>query len=255
MPSRRGRSLLLTACLVLGGCSEEGGPSRAAVPRQSAAARADQTPRAESERDQKRKRHGSKRSARGDGGSGRDEQAPAGSSSDQATDRPQKVAGPGERGVATASASRSDPSGDGDRQGDPPGYADIRRAAVTGAGEAVRFTIGVDDLIPRGGTGQGENLTASFHLRMRDGDEHQIYAIGSSSGWRADLDNSGRFPGRFALDGDRFLFELTWEHLGGVRRLKWLAQTSWTRSAEGPLDETDFAFDQVPEYERASYPE
>ena len=257
MPSRVGRSLFLTACLVLGACSEEADPGPTSAPRGGPAARADEAPRAEGERGGTGERgRRSKPSATGDRGSRRRAQAQARSSPDPAADRAPRAAGRREGGgAATASASRSDPSGDGDRQGDPPGYADIRRAAVTGAGEAIRFTIGVDGDIPRGGTGEGENLTASFHLRMRDGDRHQIYAIGSSNGWRADLDNSGRFPGRFALEGDRFVFELSWERLGGTRRLEWLAQTSWTRSAEGPLDETDYAFDQVPEHENASYPE
>ncbi len=119
----------------------------------------------------------------------------------------------------------------------------------------MRFSLRVDGPIPPERTEEGVDMTASFHLRMRGGDEHQIYAIGSNSGWKADLDNSGSFPGRFALDGDTFVFELPWARLGGVSRFTWLAQTSWTRAPEGALVETEFAFDQVPEHEKASYPD
>ena len=250
-------SLLLALVLALAGCSQEADPpSPAAAPSPGGSvvepgpkSKHDRTPGNGKGRPGRLKAAGKKeRTAASDLGDGRS--GPGGAGDKRGSDR--KPAGPS---FTTASASRPDPSGDGERQGETPSYTDIRRAAIQGLGKTVRFSITVDGAIPGGGTEDGEDMTASFRLQMPDGDEHQIYALGSPSGWSADFDNTGRFPGRFAIEGDRFVFELPWSRLGGPDRFKWLAQTSWTRSPDSPLDDVRFAFDQVPEYERASYPD
>lgn len=155
---------------------------------------------------------------------------------------------------AVGSAFRADPSGDGDREGSPPAYADIRRATLKGTRRMLTLTLRVDGPIERS-LPEGSDMTANFRLERRGGRDHQIYVIGTSSGWEADLDNTGSFPGRFALAGDRFVFQLSWSRLGGPARLRWEAETAWTRTPSGPLGQTEFAFDRVPEYEPASYPE
>lgn len=155
---------------------------------------------------------------------------------------------------AVASAFRADPSGDGDREGDPPPYADIRRATLKGSGRTLRLTLRVDGPIERS-LPEGTDMTVNFRLELGRDRNHQIYAVGGREGWRADLDNSGRFPGRFVVSGDRFVFELPWSRLDGPARLRWEAETAWTRASSGPLGQTEFAFDRVPEYEPASYPE
>lgn len=250
--------LLVALVLVLGGCSEDPAPGPATTDssrspgKQSSADAADGGNRRKGGPHQLRRSGGQDlRTTRPGDASDASRSGPGASDGKRRPDGRTAASD----GIATASASRSDPVGDGDRQGDTPGHADIRRARVTGRGETVRFSLTVDGAIPRSGTEEGVDMTASFHLRMRGGDEHQIYALGRQSGWRADFDNSGEFPGRFALEGDTFVFELPWERLGGAAAFKWLAQTSWTRSPEGPLDDTDFAFDQAPEYETARYPE
>lgn len=98
-------------------------------------------------------------------------------------------------------------------------------------------------------------MIVNFQLEMRERADHQIYAFGDAEGWTADFNGARSSRSRFAIVRDRFVFELPWKELGGPARFKWLAQTSWTRSPDGPLSQTQFAFDQVPEYEEASYPE
>lgn len=151
------------------------------------------------------------------------------------------------------SSSRSDPRADGDSSGERPGYVDIRRATIAGSKRTVSFAIRVAGAIPRPLEERGSNMTASFRLDMPDGSTHNIYAIGDDRGWRAEFDG-GSFPGRFSIAGDVFVWDL---HSGaiGARRFRWFAQTAWTRSASGPLGETDYYFDRVPEFEAANYPE
>jgi len=157
-------------------------------------------------------------------------------------------------GPALAVAFRSDPSGDTDRDGDPPAYTDIRRALLQGRGRTLRLTLRVDGPIDET-LPEGTDMTVNFRLDLRGDDDYQIYAVGGREGWRADPANSGRFPGRFLISGDRFVFELPWSALGGPARLRWEAETAWTRTPSGLLAQTEFAFDRVPEYEAASYPE
>jgi len=155
---------------------------------------------------------------------------------------------------AVASASRADPSGDADGSEDPPPYTDIRAAALRGEGGALTLTLRVDGPIERS-LAEGTDMTVNFRLDRKRGRDHQIYAIGTSQGWRADLDNSGSFPGRFTISNDRFVFELPWKRLGGASRLRWETETAWTKAPSGPLGQTEFAFDRVPEHEPAIYPE
>ena len=156
-------------------------------------------------------------------------------------------------GVASASAAFPDPSGDGDREGDPPAYADIRRAALKGTGRTLRLILRVDGTIPEA-LPDGSDVTVNFRIERKGAGDHQIYAIGGSSGWSAYLDDSGSFPGRFEIVDDRFVFELAWSELGGPARLRWEAESAWTDSPSGPLDQTEFSFDRVPEYRTAFYP-
>lgn len=153
-----------------------------------------------------------------------------------------------------ASGSRSDPSGDPDRSGDAPAYADIRRATLRGTPRTLTLTLRVDGEIPKA-LPEGADMTMNFRLDLRGDNDHQIYAIGGRDGWRADLDNSASFPGRFSIAGDSFAFELPWRRLGGRATFRWEAETAWTYTPSGPLAETEFAFDRVPEYEAARYPE
>lgn len=125
---------------------------------------------------------------------------------------------------------------------------------MQGTARTLKLILRVDGAIERS-LADGTDMTVNFRLQMRGREEHEIYAIGTDEGWRADLDNSGSFPGRFALAGDSFVFELPWARLGGPTRLRWEAESAWTRSPSGPLAQTEFAFDRVPEYETARYPE
>jgi hypothetical protein len=98
-------------------------------------------------------------------------------------------------------------------------------------------------------------MTMNFRLDMKGSEEHQIYALGGSDGWQADLDNSGSFPGRFVIAGDSFVFELPWSRLGGAKRFRWESETAWTKKPSSPLGQTEFSFDRVPEFEPARFPE
>ena len=175
----------------------------------------------------------------------------SGSSPDHGGEKQPKRLGPP---PAAATAVRSDPSGDTDRSGEPPAYTDIRRAILQGAGRTLRLTLRVDGDIAET-LAEGSDMTVNFRLDLKGSNDHQIYAVGGRDGWRADLDNSGRWPGRFAVAGDRFVFELDWSRLGGPARLRWEAESAWTKSPSNPLAQTEFAFDRVPEYEPAPYPD
>lgn len=253
MQARLLAPLAVTLCLALVGCSSSPAPPPASAPEARPSARPEQRSKASTGRQGSTGVEAKRSRGRGDRRAGqRDRQTglPKASADSRAgRDRPRAPT------LASGFASRPDPAGDGDREGETPGYADLRRATVQGRGAAARFTVTVDGPIPAAGTGDGTYMTASFRLRMQRGREHQIYVTGDKHGWKPDLDNRGHFPGRFSIAGDRFIFELPWSELGGPSRFTWLTRSSWTRSSSGPLDQIDFAFDQVPEYEDASYPE
>lgn len=150
-------------------------------------------------------------------------------------------------------SSRSDPRADGDSSGERPSYVDIRRASIAGTKRMAVFAIRVEEAIPRPLEGSGSNMTASFRLEMPDGSTHNLYAIGDHREWRGEYDG-GPVPGNFSISGDLFVWEIRWSAIGG-RSFGWFAQTAWTRSTSGPLGETDYYFDRVPEFEAASYPD
>lgn len=124
---------------------------------------------------------------------------------------------------------------------------------ITGSQTRVSFAIKVTGAVPKPLPDGGSDMTASLRLDMPDGSTHNLYAIGDNRRWRAQFDG-GPFPGTFAISGEVFVWEMKWSVLN-ARRFRWVAQTAWTRSGSGPLGETDYYFDRVPEFEAAEFPE
>lgn len=262
MIQRGAVSLLLAVSVGVVGCSQDApqlAPDSAPTKRRSSEGHARPASKAGGSKAGRQGGEGSTRDGSSDGSSGASDasgsdDSSSGSNSDGGSSSGAGTGGGGEQTGSSSWAMRSDPPGDDHRQGQAPTYSDIRKATISGPGSTISFTLETDASPPQR-LAEGIDMTARFHFKMSDGEEHHIYAMGGKKGWKPDLDNSGEFPGRFELDGNRFVFELPWTRLGGPSSFKWLAQTSWTRWPEDDADDPDFAFDQVPEYQKASYPE
>lgn len=138
------------------------------------------------------------------------------------------AAAPSYRVVATL----TDASGDQGLEG--PGFADLRRVTLEDGGPTARVTVEVGAGLPahaasRESLGLGVDL---YDAATETESHYQLFADGGPDGWFAYLHTPQgfvRYPGTFAVTGDRLVFTVPWSSLGG-RTSGWFSSfADWTR--------------------------
>jgi hypothetical protein len=171
-------------------------------------------------------------------GAGSDETDPGGSASGKAS---------------TASAGLTDRIGDTESSEDPPAYTDIVAAGIEGSGQTLRLTITVNDQVPR----RMPDADTFFSVDTTidgEGKPYSVYADGTANGWTAYVSHDGesrKLPNVFHIEGATTVIEVPWNVIGGQRRFRWSAQTSWSRST---LTRTYYSFDEASRGNGARYP-
>jgi hypothetical protein len=156
----------------------------------------------------------------------------------------------GSTDVALALASRSDPSGDGEVKGEVPAYAEMTGASIRGLGDDVELTVTFAESLPEKMPDEDTSMSVRFQLTGRD-DAPYLYADGDKKGWAAGINAWDEYPGEFWMAGNKLIFRLPWDALGGAQRFEWYANDSWV---ETDLATTSYLFDEVPNLDRARYP-
>lgn len=148
-------------------------------------------------------------------------------------------------------ASMPDPSGDPEGEGDVPSYMDLTNARLVQDG-GLRIVLDFAHTLPAHMPDNRINMIAGVDLRIGKR-EVSIYAEGSDNGWRARTNetDASSFPGTLSRSGNTLILDVTGSFLGKAERFTWYGHSSWTRST---LTNTDYAFDQAPDINRAEFP-
>jgi hypothetical protein len=154
---------------------------------------------------------------------------------------------------STASVELTDGIGDTESSEDPPAYTDIVAAGVEGSSQTLRLTITVNDPVPR----RMPDADTFFSVDTTidgEGKPYNVYADGTANGWTAYVshnEGSRKLQNAFRIDGSTTVIEIPWSVIGGQRRFRWSAATSWTRST---LTRTYYSFDEASRGNGARYP-
>ena len=131
-----------------------------------------------------------------------------------------------------------------------PGYADMTAVTIEDNGDEARVTVDVDGSLPTQlADGEVMGIGVDLYRQGNAGRESdwQLFADGESTGWYAYLQTTRgfvRYPGTFALGGNRVVFTVPWSSLGGSRSGTFTAFVDWTRrssSVTGNDGSNDFA--------------
>jgi hypothetical protein len=184
----------------------------------------------------------------GTGGSGTGDAKGSGAGSDET-----EAGDPGSDKDSTASAALTDRVGDTESSEDPPAYTDIVAAGIQGGAETVRLTITVNDQVPKRMPDADTFFSVDTSIEGK-GKPYSVYADGTANGWTAYVTHGGdtrKLPGAFHIEGDTTVIEVPWSVIGGQRRFRWSAETSWSRTT---LTSTYYSFDEASRPNGARYP-
>lgn len=147
-----------------------------------------------------------------------------------------------------------------DDQGlDGPSYADLRRLEVADGGHLARVTVVLGGPLPartaaRESIGLGVDF---FRSATQASSDYQLFADGEPDGWFAYLETPQgfvRYPGTFALGGDRIVFTVPWSSLGGPSRGYVSAFADWTEGGRpGTLGGNAASQDRAPTVGSSAY--
>lgn len=153
----------------------------------------------------------------------------------------------------TRIGSVRDPAGDPEGAG--PAYADLREVEVADGGGNARLTLVMAGPLPSRVT-DNETFGAGvdfFRSLTQNESDYQVFVDGSPDGWFAYLHDGERYlryPGSFALGGNRLVFTLPWSALGNRRNGRFSAFADWTRQAPG---DNPFSEDHAPALATVAY--
>ena len=135
-----------------------------------------------------------------------------------------------------------------------PPYGDLIKISIVGDASTARFTVTFAGPVPpklsrRETVGLGLELGPP---KAKDG-TYQLFADGGERGWIAYLDTPHgfvKYPGTFAVSGDRIVFEVPWSSIGGLRRGSIAVFCDWSKRgvALGMASEDD-----APDHGRSNY--
>lgn len=117
-----------------------------------------------------------------------------------------------------------------------PAYADLVAVTVEDDGTNARVTVRMAGTVP---AAMPPNETAGvgvdfYRNAVQTESDYQLFADGEPDGWFAYLQTPKgfvRYPGRFAVGGDRLVFAVPWSALGSPASGRFSAFSDWTRSA------------------------
>jgi hypothetical protein len=119
-----------------------------------------------------------------------------------------------------------------------PDYADLRYVVLASNGVDLRVTVGVDATLPRT-VGSDEVMGIGVDLypeRTQRESDYQLFVDGQPEGWFAYLQTPRgfvRYPGTFALGGNRLVFTVPLSSVGAPTTGRFSAFVDWSRKADG----------------------
>lgn len=157
---------------------------------------------------------------------------------------------------AAASSVVEDPVGD--MAGDPaPAYAEVVGASITGRGDTVEVVVSMGAPLPDR-VGERDNLLAGVGIEY--GGRMGGIAVsvqGTHDGWLPSIHRDGgqrELDRGFEIEGNRFVWTVPWDDLGGARRFRWGASVRWFQFESGDLSQATQAQDSAPGAGPATYP-
>lgn len=163
--------------------------------------------------------------------------------------------GDGGSQYARASARVTEPQPDGQKEGEPPDYAEARAVDIEGMGKNFRVTITFFDDVPQRMRNDQTYMVIGFGMsgKSEGDDDYGFGARATSEGWLAYAGSRGsasQFPGTFFVRGNTIEMNIPWTSVGGARPFQWYASSSWFESTASA---TSYLFDPIPNG-RAKYP-
>lgn len=246
-------SVLLVS--LLAGCTEPAVDSGAAT-----ADKAPNAPGDGSSTDREGPRKGGERrsDARGAAGTGSSEAGSGEAGSAPAEDAGETIREDGHDGdpLATASSVVEDPAGD--MAGDPaPAYAEVVGASITGRGDTVEVVLSMGGTLPDR-VGERDNLLAGVGIEYGGRMGGIALSVqGTHEGWVPFIHRDGgqrELERGFEIEGNRFVWTVPWDDLGGARRFRWGASVRWFGFESAELAQGRQAQDSAPGSEPATYP-
>jgi hypothetical protein len=139
---------------------------------------------------------------------------------------------------------------------EPPAYAEIVRASITGKGDVAEIVLEVEGDIPDE-VGEHDNFIGGIGIEY-EGKMGGISLVvqGTGDGWVSGLergDEGRELEDEWRIDGNRFVWVLPWSDLGGPRSFRWGTSVRWYQFNTTDTTQADQAGDAAPD-EPATYP-
>lgn len=148
---------------------------------------------------------------------------------------------------ARLGAHYEEPVPDAERNGVTDPYAEAVAIDVDGLGESLQVTMRFAAEVPNEMPSPDTYMIVGFG--MSGNKKGQSYVFGAQAdgrGWRpysGKKGETGSYPGRFSVDGDRLVMTVPWSAVGGPREFNWYASASWFSYVAGA---TNYSFDVIP---------
>jgi hypothetical protein len=160
---------------------------------------------------------------------------------------------PGGPDTSGARASVGDDSGDHGLRA--PGYADIVAVSLVDGGDTLGLTFTTDGDIPeRLPEDEVQGIGIDLYRAGAEESAYQVFVDGSPDGWFAYFSTPKgfeKYPGVFALGGNRMVFEVPWSALKLGQAFSFSAFCDWTRNTTGVVNL--FAEDHAPDSGRHTF--
>jgi hypothetical protein len=157
----------------------------------------------------------------------------------------------------TGSARLEEPEPDAQRQGVTPDYAEATSVSIEGLGKNFRITVAYAGNLPDKMPNENSYFIMGFAMQRGKNKSWAFGAQATQDGWKPyagskkEPGKSNKFPGKFAIEGNKIVMTIPWSYVDGAAAFEWFSNSTWFTSVAST---THYAYDPIPNEGPAKYP-